>query len=362
MKINNQHKSSNAERGILLTVKPRLLHYEKEEIKQCFTDIDWEQFSTMALSTGLTGTIHSRLREAKIDIPTHIRNHWLAWSLAVEQENKIRLAEAKDILIKLEKEDLPVVPIKGMALFLKPDIQDLSLRSSCDIDLVTLPQHVDAIESLLLTWGYTSSEHQESFIRHHHHRVYTKPSDFGEITVELHWTFLYKTFGREEYDQAIMGRTHKNAEGIRTLDPNDFLLSLLLHLAQHRYRGQLKWVTDIAIAASQPDTDFRVLRERAKEFGVLQAVNYGLWLTEILLTGNKPQKIDWRTQTLSILNPPLELLRDPREPNAWRRPIIDVLLHDKIHRGITRALFRTSKVLEDKYSFRLPNWMVLNKE
>ena len=238
---------------------------------------------------------------------------------------------------------------------------DLSLRSTCDVDLVTLPEHVLTVEQHLFKCGYVASDDQDSFIRHHHHRVYFKPGEIDSTTIELHWTFLYKTFGREDYDRVIMSRTQQRRDKIRCLDPHDFLLSLLLHLAQHRFRGQLKWVVDIAVASAHPAIDMRTLLARARAFGVLSAVQYGLWLTNHLLGEPTPAKLDRKITALSTLNPPLELLRDPREPEAWKRPIIDILLHDKVHRGVARALYRSTKVLENKFSLRLPNWMILNK-
>lgn len=352
---------SNEDRALLLSLHPQFTETDAHALRNCLNDFDWDYFSRIVQLSGVTGLIHSRFHEFSIAIPGDVLRSWMAWRISVEQDNANRLELAKDILAAAEEKNLPLVPIKGMALFLNQSIKDLSIRSTCDIDLVTLPEHIEAVENILLQKGYVASDQQDAFIRHHHHRVYFKPGQVDTTTVELHWTFLYKTFGLLKHDKMLMAQTQTNSQGLRLLDPHDNLLSLLLHLAQHRFRGQLKWLLDIQVAASRADIDIDRLRSRARQLGVLSAAEYGLWLANHLLGNHTLTSTTLRIKSLARLSPPLTMLRNPHEPEAWKRPIIDILLHDRIERGVARAFYRTSKVLEDKYSLKLPNWMILNK-
>ena len=103
------------------------------------------------------------------------------------------------------------------------------------------------------------------------------------------------------------------------------------------------------------------MRERAKEMGVLNAIDYGLWLTRELMSPKPAPIQSIRTFALSRLTPPLTLLTNPEEPTAWRRPFIDLLLHDALSSGLTRASKRAVKVLEDKYGLKFPDWALLGK-
>lgn len=352
---------SKEEAVLLLAMRPSLDVEGGHELARLSATLNWDRFAMLVRSAGAIGRVHELFTEHKISIPTQLARGWIAFALATERDNLARLECLRWLQHQCANNGIDLVPIKGMSLLLSHVYPDPSVRSTCDIDVVTLPHQVHAVEKLLLEAGYVAAAQQEMFIRHHHHRVYFRPEDPATTHVEVHWTFLYKTFSNERHDQEIMARATEQGHPFPKLEFTDELISLLLHLAQHRYRGQLKWVRDIAWMLCQPAFDERTLYHRAKHMEVLSAVQYGIWLTRELLASPPRPRPTLRIEALSRLNPPLTLLTEPREPSGWRRPFIDVLLHDTIQSGIIRAAYRTTKVLEEKFHVRLPRWMVLNK-
>ena len=78
---------------------------------------------------------------------------------------------------------------------------------------------------------------------------------------------------------------------VDVLDPIDSLLSVGLHLAQHRYRVQLKWLVDVAEVARyyEPAIDWDEFWRRTQELGALRAMTYVFVLAKELLQAPLPQ-------------------------------------------------------------------------
>ena len=185
---------STAQNILLEVLKPEQHETSTHRLQELCLTVDWQDLHSLALKSGLIGLLHKQLRHANVRIPEDIQFPWMAWELAVGQSNKKRLSIACQVLTKATEAGLLLAPIKGIELLLDAPKESLSLRSTSDIDLVTTPEQLHAVEELILNEGYLPSSIQDEFKRHHHHLVYYHPDNPLDDIIELHWTFLFKTF------------------------------------------------------------------------------------------------------------------------------------------------------------------------
>jgi hypothetical protein len=75
------------------------------------------------------------------------------------------------------------------------------------------------------------------------------------------------------------------------LSPEDLLLVLCLHAGKHLWM-RLIWICDIAETIRTQEIDWRLLRSRGAQLGVLRIVGVSLWLARRLLECSLPELAD----------------------------------------------------------------------
>ncbi len=314
----------------------------------------------LALRGGVPGVVASALAALRLEgAPAREATRSLALAtLRTELENRELLAETRALCLAAAERGLTLVPYKGMALFLGRPYRDLGTRTAVDIDLIAPREELLELERLILSFGYRARPGRRYFLRHHQHLGFAAERGDRAVSVELHWTPFFLLFGTEESDRAAMDRlVAYEHEGVRyrLLDPEDTLLSLLLHLANHRFAGQLKWLVDIAelLRSIGGALDEAALFARARALGADAAAVVGLQLVDALL-GPLPLRSPRRGLAMQLRAALIERLLPEgglwgaRAPSQGRGVLLDMLLRDRARESLAHLAFKLAELYERK--------------
>lgn len=272
------------------------------------------------------------------------------------------LESTRGLCAAAEAEGLTLIPLKGTALNLLGIYDDPGLRTQCDVDLLTSRDQILRMDRLLHQHGFEEDRIPHAYeLRHSHHLRYVQEGAPTRLLLELHWTGLLDRYSRRDEERRILARCGMQVvQGVelRMLAPDDLVLLVMLHFCIHRYRGQLKWLVDVAELARQFEDvlDWSAIWARAQRIGALRAVSLAAELARNHLAAPIPHhgRLTLALGLLRQLAPIQSVVTSQPQP-AWRhRLLINILQYDS---PLHAALFLAGKgteVLERERGIRLP--------
>jgi hypothetical protein len=200
--------------------------------------------------------------------------------------NLLRLAQLQAALDALAPTRIPVVVLKGAYLIETVHAGDPGRRPMMDVDVLVPPADFARALAALRAAGFAPRG--------------------GDAALEYPVVALRRSgVDLELHDRvARAGRLHvtprdlfARAVPLRVADrdalalaPEDALVHLCVHLAEHAYIARLRWVADVAwlAACAHPPLDWDALRARARAAGAAFAVHRALTLAGALLGADVP--------------------------------------------------------------------------
>lgn len=182
-------------------------------------------------------------------------------------------------------------PLLGMAIY-----DDVALRNTGDLDILSDIKDLDKIEQLLIAAGFVSVEAQAistpkrkaRYIQIKHHLLFKSPEG---IEVEIHWRYSNQS-SPDQFDKLWDQRREVEVSGqkIAVLSPEDEFIYLAAHGGKHGWT-RLRWLCDLAeiIKNGQPDWD-EVIR-KAKKLEVMELLVQAVILVNQLLDTEIPAAI-----------------------------------------------------------------------
>jgi hypothetical protein len=180
----------------------------------------------------------------------------------------VLVRQLRTLVSRLEGEGIDVLPVKGPVLAATA-YGDVAMRgASGDLDLVVRPADLGRAIAALQSIGYTRAEpaleqhDPELWAREGH--LFPPSASMGTL-VEVH-SQLGGSPGTPSMDVVeVLGRSERRPRfggEFRHLPPEDLLLYLNLHAAQHAW-SRLIWIADVAALLGASAIDWRLLLERA---------------------------------------------------------------------------------------------------
>ncbi|WP_419872081.1 nucleotidyltransferase family protein [Candidatus Pristimantibacillus sp. PTI5] len=215
---------------------------------------DWDGFIELARHHRVFPTINRKLQELKsAEIPIFVkqmfhrdyyRNTLQMLALSGEMEQLAKTFSENGIRSLFLKGPVIAADLYG----------DVSLRTSCDLDLLIRIKDLDQAEELLLSLGYEKDEYIVSVLKdwkwRHHHTTFLHPEK--GIKVELHWR-LNPAPSKEPSFNQLWSRKRKSSlisRPIFFLGREDLFLFLVSHGARHGW-SRLRWLLDIKQLVNQ---------------------------------------------------------------------------------------------------------------
>ena len=158
----------------------------KDEPKMIAENINWEKFFELAMHHRVFPILYQKMKHLQSSAPVYVINALKQAYISNSFEMLKLTAEMKNISQLLY--DTRLLFLKGPVLAI--DLyNDLSLRTSCDLDILVPLTDLDKVEKVLLDAGYKKDEYIHSILGdwkwRHHHFSYFHPEK--KIKLEIHW-------------------------------------------------------------------------------------------------------------------------------------------------------------------------------
>lgn len=218
------------------------------DLQKLIRRADWDLFIELARHHRVFPSLNRKLQEIKSeDIPTFVaqmfhrdyyRNTLQMLGLSGEMEQLAKAFSDHGIKSLFLKGPVIAADLYG----------DVSLRTSCDLDLLIPLKELAGAEQLLLSLGYEKDDYIETVLNdwkwRHHHTTFIHPHK--RIKVELHWR-LNPAPSKEPSFNELWSRKRKSSlisRPIYYLGREDLFLFLVSHGARHGW-SRLRWLLDI---------------------------------------------------------------------------------------------------------------------
>ncbi|CAM4225239.1 Renal dipeptidase [Bacillus luti] len=250
-----------------------------------FSDIDWKVFLEQAVHHRVYPVIYQKLKQVDEElIPSHIvqtlnrkykKNTFQMLYLSAEMERINKLCNENEIRM---------IFLKGPVL--SQDLYgDISLRTSCDLDVLIPMQNLEKVEMLLLEQGYVKDDYIQTILNdwkwRHHHITFFHP--IKRIKVEIHWR-LNPGPGKEPGFEELWGRKRKStltSNSVYMLGKEDLFLFLVSHGARHGW-SRLRWLVDIKKIVDQ-ELNWSEIHKLMRKYQMLHLGGQALILAAQLL-------------------------------------------------------------------------------
>ncbi|MGG0724437.1 nucleotidyltransferase domain-containing protein [Bacillus mycoides] len=267
-----------------------ILKLQDDEIMQTysnewFSDIDWEVFLEQAVHHRVYPVIYQKLKQVDEElIPSHIvqilnrkykKNTFQMLYLSAEMERINKLCNENEIRM---------IFLKGPVL--SQDLYgDISLRTSCDLDVLIPMQNLEKVEMLLLEQGYVKDDYIQTILNdwkwRHHHITFFHPTK--QIKLEIHWR-LNPGPGKEPGFEELWKRKRKStltSNSVYMLGKEDLFLFLVSHGARHGW-SRLRWLVDIKKIVDQ-ELNWSEIHKLMRKYQMLHLGGQALILAAQLL-------------------------------------------------------------------------------
>ncbi|MFE7060532.1 nucleotidyltransferase family protein [Sutcliffiella sp. NPDC057660] len=279
-----------------------ILHVLKEEkttawhnqYKQLLEKVNWDAFLQLAKHHRLFPLLHQQLKRMDVScIPDYVIRHLKA----IYQQNTFQMlhltAEMNHLNQQFLTNNIRTIFLKGPVLA-QELYGDISLRTSCDLDVLIPLENLDEAENLLIKLGYEKDDYIETILgdwtwRHHHvtyfHRI-------KGVKCELHWR-LNPGPGFEPRFEDLWNRKKKSSllnGTVYMLGKEDLFFFLATHGARHGW-SRLRWLVDIHCLLGQ-EINWHQVENLFKKYHFQKIGGQALFLSKNLLNSEIPLEVN----------------------------------------------------------------------
>ena len=259
--------------------------------------LDWEFALRFAEVHSLIPLLYFHLHaHAPEKVPPAVYEKLREQSRRISALNVYLSGELRRLLKLFAAHSIEAIPYKGPALAAKA-YGNIALRHFGDLDILVRRRDVLRVMKLLVAEGYTlhpplNDVQQALMLRTQCNLPFTR--DGRRLIVEIHWRVSARLFSSPLDEESLWENSGLDSfEGttIKTLAPEDLLLSLCVHGAKHLWE-RLSWIADIAqLLEVYPDLNWARLLERAHRSGTERMLLLGLYVAHDLLGAKLPAHV-----------------------------------------------------------------------
>lgn len=277
--------------------------YIREHKVPLCENIDWNRFLIQTKHHRVYPLIHSKVKLLGDLVPSFVlkklnklykKNTFQMLHLSAEMERVSKL---------FSEEQIRLLFLKGPML--AHDLyDDISLRTSSDLDLLIPINELEHAEEILNEQGYEKDDYIQTVLNdwkwRHHHVTYFHPQK--AIKLEIHWKLNPGPAKEPMYNELWKQRRRSTLTGypVFFLGKEDLLLFLITHGSRHGW-SRLRWLIDIGQFMKQ-DLDWQKVYRLLKKHHYLHVGGQAIVLASELLNA----KISF--QMKSIVNRRSKLL------------------------------------------------------
>jgi hypothetical protein len=250
-----------------------------EIIRESIINTDWNLFIDLAMHHRIYPLLYSKLKKND-SVPSFVlqilSKHYKRNTFQMLQLCK-EMTDVSKILIEHEVRSIFLKgPVLAGELY-----QDISHRTSCDLDVLVPIDQLEKVNELLRMRGYTEDEYISTVLGdwkwRHHHRTYFHSQK--NIKLEIHWR-LNPGPAKEPNFNELWERKEKSKltnYPVYHLGREDLFLFLVSHGARHGW-SRIRWLVDIH-QIIEKDINWNELMELLKRNYYLHSAGQAIVLT-----------------------------------------------------------------------------------
>ncbi|MES5263862.1 nucleotidyltransferase domain-containing protein [Priestia megaterium] len=266
--------------------------YIQENKDEWFIDIDWDYFLKLAMHHRIYPLVYLKLKEVGSDlIPSQV----LQTLQAHYQKNTFQMLHLSG---EMERISELFTKNQVCSLFLKGPVvaydlyDDISLRTSKDLDILIQKSDLENAEELLLKQGYTNTKEtttQNDKKGRNYHISYFHP--YKKIEIELHWRLHPYPINQPTFEELWERKRNSNFTSypVLFLGKEDLLLYLSVHGARHGW-FRLRWLKDIDQMLKQ-QFNYKKVNSLQKKYQYSHMIGQTLMLVNYLLNTKAHKEI-----------------------------------------------------------------------
>lgn len=259
-------KTVAADRSKELTLLIELLDVEKieglKQQKELLSKIDWKPFLELTIYHRVYPIIYKNIKLLDSPlVPTRV----VATLHRYYVENTMRMmqltAEMERVSNVFNQQSLRMIILKGPILCYQL-YQDLSSRTSNDLDVLIDLDDLDKVTAVLGTLGYQIAYEPPRMladwkVQNHHIEFYNKEKD---CEIEIHWKLNPGPSNEPSFEEMWQDkvRVPVTTSTVYGLDQAYLLFHLITHGARHGW-FRMRWLTDIAQLLKQTEDQERLV-------------------------------------------------------------------------------------------------------
>jgi len=267
--------------------------------------VPWPELVQVAGVQGMLSLLSWQLRETCPDLLPEPWSTRLRDAFHANAHRNLRLTHDLTLVLgALEHAAVEAVAWKG-PLLAATAYGNLALRDFSDLDILVRRHDLDAASSVLVGLGYERANYiprqrERQFLRAENEVIFAREG----LLIDLHWRLASPRYAlRLEPEDLWLRLRPAELAGVavRTFAPEDLLLALCFHGAQHSWE-RLSWICDLAeLLRAGGAPDWAIVRSRARALGIERTTRLGLSLTRSLLgAGLDPVIISWIGEDRSV--------------------------------------------------------------
>lgn len=263
----------------------------------CDSNVDWPVFAALVERHRLIPTVYRNLSSYAAGLVPE--------AVLAGYKEKARLNQQRilQILVELGRigqsfaaEEIKLCTLKG-PLLAQRLFNDVSLRTSRDLDLLVQPAALMQADALLLTYGCQRSlpaapltpRQWQVYQQDWYHNIYFLPGP--NLYVELHWALASPQLVAPQLVQQIFSRARPcrlSGSNIYTLADQDLSFYLVVHGSKDNW-ARLKWLVDFAVwMRGAADQDWHALIAGIETAGLQRSLAQGVLLANWLFAPPVP--------------------------------------------------------------------------
>ena len=262
------------------------------------TEQDWQDLLLAGRQHGVLQLLHHRFRDLKQEFPLpdivsqSLHNAYMT----ATARNMVMLHHAGSILLALKKQQVDVIPLKGLYLA-EAVYPAIGLRTFSDLDLLVRRKDLDAALQAMHDIGYRLITWYDPADPNHDIKHLPPLVKEGWPPVEMHWSVLEEDAPFPVdidgiWQRAVPARV--SGVDVLVMDLHDLVLHLAIHNTyQHRLKAGLRSLYDIALIIHQQKDllDWEGLAARDAEWKMERVLWLTLRLVKDLLGAEVPDAV-----------------------------------------------------------------------
>ncbi|HKV80683.1 MAG TPA: nucleotidyltransferase family protein [Candidatus Sulfotelmatobacter sp.] len=256
--------------------------------------LQWPLLLERAYAHGVYPLVYRNLRQLGFSaVPDMVQTELKRAYMANALRNQLLAEDLARLLHLLSHADIPVIPLKGIALA-ESLYGDQYARVCADVDLLVPPAYCNRAVEVILSAGYPDVYHDAFFrkleLRHGRHYSFQRDNAGRCTYIELHWRLVQYSSRDNDIVADLWAEarlTNRCGAPAYTFSSEWELLYLALHVAEHRWEG-LKWLVDLHELCTCRPPDWRRLKEKAEQFELDLVLSQTLAVCSLLLGTRLP--------------------------------------------------------------------------